>query len=47
MINSNLLKILCCPKCKGTLEYNKTRNTLKCSKCKKIYKIKQDMPIMA
>ncbi|HLD16074.1 MAG TPA: Trm112 family protein [Candidatus Nanoarchaeia archaeon] len=42
-MNKELLDILACPKCKGNLNYNKTK--LSCKKCKKDYKIKEGIPI--
>ena len=41
-INKELLEILACPYCKGDLKQNKTK--LICNKCKKEFKIKEDIP---
>ncbi len=46
MIKRELLDILCCPKCKGDLEYKTEKNTLTCRKCGKVYEVKEDIPIM-
>ena len=46
MLKKELLDILCCPKCKGDVEYNMEQNTLRCSKCGKVYQVKNDIPIM-
>lgn len=46
MIKPELLKILCCSVCKSDLKYDKKKNILKCSKCKKEYPVKNDVPIM-
>ena len=43
MLNKKLLGILACPVCKLNLEYNKKQ--LKCNKCKKNYKIKNNIPM--
>lgn len=44
MINKDLLKILACPKCKADLKLS--NNSLKCVKCKKVYEIKDGIPIL-
>lgn len=46
MLAKELLDILCCPKCKGDLEYNQQRNILTCKQCSRVYEIKDDIPIM-
>lgn len=38
-LDRSLLKILACPKCKGSLEYNEKENVLICKKCRLKYKI--------
>ncbi len=46
MIRQELLDILCCPKCKGELDYKPERNILTCKKCGHVYEVKDDIPIM-
>lgn len=46
MLNSKLLDILACPKCKGDLEYDREENKLNCNCCKLRYKVEDDIPIM-
>ena len=46
MLKKELLDILCCPKCKRDLDYNAQKETLTCTKCGKVYQIKNDIPIM-
>ncbi len=46
MINKELFDILACPKCKADLNYNKEKTKLICVKCKKIYDIKEGIPIL-
>lgn len=46
MVKRELLDILCCPECKGDLEYKPEKNTLTCKKCHKVYEVKDDIPIM-
>jgi len=45
-INQELLDILACPKCKGTIHLTETRDGLICDSCKLMYEIKDDIPIM-
>jgi uncharacterized protein YbaR (Trm112 family) len=46
MLRKELLEILCCPKCKGDLEYHPDRNTLTCKNCGHTYRVEDDIPIM-
>ena len=46
MIKKELLDILCCPKCKGELDYNPEASSLTCRKCGRKYDVKDDIPIM-
>ncbi len=46
MLKRELLEILCCPKCKGNLEYDTKKEELICHKCKLAYPVKDDIPIM-
>ena len=45
-LSSQLLAILVCPKCKGTLEYRESEQALICPACKLRYPIREDIPIM-
>ena len=45
-ISSELLEILVCPLCKETLELTPDQLGLKCVKCKRVYPIKDDIPVM-
>ncbi|HOP47899.1 MAG TPA: Trm112 family protein [Desulfobacteraceae bacterium] len=45
-ISKKLLDILACPKCKGEIHLNDTRDGLICNNCKLVYEIKDDIPIM-
>jgi uncharacterized protein YbaR (Trm112 family) len=45
-ISQELLEILACPKCKGSIYLNDAQNGLICDKCKLLYEIKDDIPIM-
>jgi uncharacterized protein YbaR (Trm112 family) len=46
MLEKDLLDILACPKCKGDLEYKQKEEQLVCHKCRLIYHIKDDIPVM-
>ena len=46
MLSKELLEILCCPKCHGDLLYDSKNNTLTCRKCAKVYRVRDDIPIM-
>jgi uncharacterized protein YbaR (Trm112 family) len=46
MLDSRLLEILACPKCKGDLEYDRQNEKLICHACRLKYAIKEDIPIM-
>jgi len=46
MIKKELLEILACPKCKGEVKLNDENNGLICEKCRLLYEIRDDIPIM-
>ncbi|OPY75002.1 MAG: hypothetical protein A4E64_02068 [Syntrophorhabdus sp. PtaU1.Bin058] len=45
-ISEELLRILCCPKCKGDIALNESKDGLICKTCMLLYPIKDDIPIM-
>jgi uncharacterized protein YbaR (Trm112 family) len=45
-ISQELLDILACPKCKGGIYLNDTKDGLICDHCKLLYEIRDDIPIM-
>ncbi len=45
-LSKELLDILACPKCKGGINLNENKDGLICDKCKLMYEIKDDIPIM-
>lgn len=45
-LSPQLLAILVCPKCKGTLEYRVEESTLVCHACRLRYPVRDDIPIM-
>lgn len=46
MISQELLDILACPQCKEAVILNKEENGLVCEKCKLLYEIRDDIPVM-
>ena len=45
-ISKELLEILACPKCKGDIHLNESDDGLICDRCKLLYEIRDDIPIM-
>jgi uncharacterized protein YbaR (Trm112 family) len=45
-ISKELLDILVCPKCKGEIYLNNAGDGLICDRCRLLYEIKDDIPIM-
>ena len=45
MIDPELLKIICCPQCKGELELQQ-QEFLLCRQCRLKYPIKDDIPVL-
>ena len=45
-VDAQLLEILVCPKCKGSLEYREAANVLVCHACRLSYPVRDDIPIM-
>jgi uncharacterized protein YbaR (Trm112 family) len=45
-ISPELLEILACPKCKGDIYLNDTKDGLVCEACRLLYEIRDDIPIM-
>lgn len=46
MIDQALLEILACPQCKGEVHYNDAKDGLVCDKCRLLYPVRDDIPIM-
>ena len=46
MIDKELLEILVCPRCKGEVRLDEERGGLVCERCRLIYPIKDDIPVM-
>ena len=45
-ISQDLLEILVCPLCKATLELKPDGSGLKCVQCKRVYPVRDDLPVM-
>lgn len=45
-ISKELLDILACPNCKGDIRPNEKMDGLICDKCRLVYEIRDDIPIM-
>jgi len=41
-----MLDILICPVCKGKLALKEDQSGIKCQECKRVYPIRDDLPIM-
>ena len=46
MISQDLLDILVCPLCKKPLVLKANGESLKCSECRRVYPIQDDIPIL-
>ncbi len=45
-ISKELLEILVCPVCKAPVELTQDESGLKCGQCKRVYPIRDDIPVM-
>ena len=45
-ISEDLLEILACPACKAKVELKSDGGGLKCVKCRRVYPIRDDIPVM-
>ncbi len=46
MIRQELLDIIACPKCKGPVTPDERHENLVCTRCRLVYAIRDDIPIM-
>jgi uncharacterized protein len=46
MIDKDLLEILVCPACKKPLTVQGNGDSLKCSECRRVYPIRDNIPVM-
>ena len=45
-ISDDLLEILACPACKAKVELKADGSSLKCVNCRRVYPIRDDIPVM-
>ena len=45
-VNPELLKILVCPLCKAPVNLTESGQGLKCTQCRRVYPIRDDIPVM-
>jgi uncharacterized protein YbaR (Trm112 family) len=45
-VSQELLEILACPACKAQVEPKPDGSALKCVECKRVYPIRDDIPVM-
>jgi len=45
-MDQNLLDVLACPLDKADVVLSKDKKSLQCTKCKKVYQIKDGIPVM-
>jgi hypothetical protein len=45
-ISPQLLEILICPACRGDLQLKPDGSGLKCVDCKRVYPVRDDIPVM-
>jgi uncharacterized protein len=45
-LSKDLMNILVCPKCKGTLVLNEKEDGLICENCRLLYEIRNNIPVM-
>ena len=45
-VSKDLLEILVCPLCKATVELKPDGSGLKCVQCRRVYPIRDDIPVM-
>lgn len=45
-VSTELLELLVCPLCKVRVELKQDENGLRCPKCRRVYPIRDDIPVM-
>ncbi len=45
-VSQDLLDLLVCPVCKASLTLTEDQQGLKCSECRRVYPIRDDIPVM-
>lgn len=45
-LDTRLLQIIVCPKCRSELEYDEQKAELRCPACRLVYRVEDDIPIL-
>lgn len=45
-LSKDLLNILACPQCKGTVHYSEAAQEICCEQCRLAYPVRDDIPVM-
>lgn len=45
-LDTRLLEIIVCPRCRGELAYDAEKSELRCPECRLVYRIDCDIPIL-
>lgn len=45
-LDTRLLQIIVCPRCRGELAYDEEKAELRCPDCRLVYRIEDDIPIL-
>ncbi|HSM08420.1 MAG TPA: Trm112 family protein [Gemmatimonadota bacterium] len=45
-LDTRLLEIIVCPRCRGELAYDEEKSELRCPECRLVYRIDGDIPIL-
>ena len=46
MLSQELLDLIRCPVCKGTLDYSEAKQALRCAACSRTYPIRDGIPVL-
>jgi hypothetical protein len=45
-LDTRLLEIIVCPRCRGELVYDENKAELRCPACRLVYRVEDDIPIL-
>jgi uncharacterized protein YbaR (Trm112 family) len=45
-LDTRLLQIIVCPRCRSELAYDEEKAELRCSACRLVYRVEDDIPIL-
>ena len=46
MLDRDFVEMLQCPACRSPLAYNEEKGHLKCGGCRRVYPVKDDIPVL-